>query len=193
MTTSARKIFVPPGMTSSRTTNQAFKPGDNYARPHSKVDGKLKQVAFENPDNVAPAISAAEDMIELAKGVLLQLNHQKFLDRDGRLFSEQQSREMWSPQTMLPIEGPPPPLQALKVNFAAYGLGWFLSDDHGRKVVAHDGEIAGFVSAVFLLPEENLGIVVFTNAEQLGAFESIGRRVLDRNWNLAVIDWIAAF
>jgi CubicO group peptidase (beta-lactamase class C family) len=102
-----------------------------------------------------------------------KLNRGKFVDRDGRLFSEQQSKEMWSPQMILPIGNPPPPLAGLKRNFADEGLGWVLQDYHGRKLVEHRGEIGGFVSRVMLVPEENLGIVVLTNAEEVDAHDSI--------------------
>lgn len=62
-------------------------------------------------------------------------------DRDGRLFSEQQSEEMWSPQMILPVHDPPPPVAGLKRNFADEGLGWWLKDYHGRKLVGHPGGV----------------------------------------------------
>ena len=43
------------------------------------------------------------------------------MDHDGRLFSERQSREMWSPQTILNVGDPPAALAGLKANFADYG------------------------------------------------------------------------
>src|SRR5439155_1426604 len=70
----------------------------------------------------------------------------------GRLFSARQAREMWSGQTILPIGDPPPPLAALRPNFAEYGLGWRLRDYQGRKVVSHTGGLAGMTSQVTLVP-----------------------------------------
>ena len=49
----------------------------------------------------------------MAKWVQLQLNRGKFVDREGRLFSEQRSREMWAPQTILPVNDPPPAFAGL--------------------------------------------------------------------------------
>jgi hypothetical protein len=103
------------------------------------------------------------------------------------------SREMWSPQTIIPVGEPPPPLKTLKANFAAYGLGWFPRDYHGRELVGHTGGVSGFVSRVILVPEKSLGIVVLTNAEQTGACESIVGHVLDCSWSLPPTDWIAIF
>jgi hypothetical protein len=44
-----------------------------------------------------------------------------------------------------------------------------------------------------LVPEENLGVVILTNAEQGGAFESILYHILDSYMGLAPTDWVAAF
>jgi hypothetical protein len=63
----------------------------------------------------------------------------------------------------------------------------------GRKLVGHTGGVAGFVSRVMLVPEENLGVVVLTNAEEDGAFDSILYHVLDHYFGLPPTDWIAAY
>ena len=100
---------------------------------------------------------------------------------------------MWSPQTILPTNDPPAPLAKLRTNFADYALGWGLRDYHGRKLVGHTGGVAGFVSRVMLVPEENLGVVILTNAEEGGAFDSILYHVIDHYLSLPPTDWIAAF
>ncbi|MGA8213895.1 MAG: serine hydrolase [Candidatus Sulfotelmatobacter sp.] len=186
-------IFAPLGMNNSNVSNTAFKAGDDHAFPHSRVDGKLQVIHFEVLDNAGPAGAINSCAADMAKWVQLQLNRGKFVDRDGRLFSEQQSKEMWSPQTILPISNPPQPLAGQKPNFADYALGWGLRDYHGRKLVGHTGGVAGFVSRVMLVPEENLGVVVLTNAEEDGAFDSILYHVLDHYFALPSTDWIAAY
>lgn len=188
-----QRIFTPLGMSHSNVTNANIKPGDNVAYPHSRMEGKLQVIHFEVLDNAGPAGAINSCAADMAKWVQVQLAHGKFPDRDGRLFSEQRSQEMWSPQTILPISDPPPGLAALKPNFADYALGWGLRDYHGRKLVGHTGGVAGFVSRVMLVPEENLGVVVLTNAEEDGAFDSILYHVLDHYFGLPASDWIAAF
>jgi CubicO group peptidase (beta-lactamase class C family) len=186
-------IFAPLGMNHSNVSNQAFKPGDDYAFPHSNVDGKLQVIPFGELDNAGPAGSINSSAADMAKWVQLQLNRGKFVDREGRLFTEQRSKEMWSAQTILPVGDPPPPLAGLKANFADYALGWGLRDYHGRKLVGHTGGVGGFVSRVMLVPEENLGVIVLTNAEEGGAFDSILYHVLDHYFHLPPTDWIAAY
>jgi CubicO group peptidase (beta-lactamase class C family) len=186
-------IFAPLGMSHSTISNAAFKPGDDVAYPHERMDGKLQVIPFEVLDNAGPAGAINSCAADMAKWLQLQLNRGKFVDHDGRLFSEQRSREMWTPQTILPTGDAPPPLAGLKTNFADYALGWGLRDYHGRKLVGHTGGVAGFVSRVMLVPEENLGVVVLTNAEEGGAFDSILYHVLDHYFHVPPTDWIAAF
>jgi CubicO group peptidase (beta-lactamase class C family) len=186
-------IFAQLGMSHTNLSTTAYKAGGDYAYPHSKVDGKLQVIPFEDLDNAGPAGAINSCAADMAKWVQLQLNRGKYVNQDGWLFSEQRSREMWSAQTILPIGDPPAPLAGLKANFADYALGWGLRDYHGRKLVGHTGGVGGFVSRVMLVPEENLGMVVLTNAEEGGAFESILYHVLDYYFHLPNTDWIAAF
>src|SRR5947207_5164274 len=123
-----QRIFAPLGMSHSNLSLTAYKPGDDYAFPHSSMGGKLEAIPFEDLDNAGPAGAINSCAADMAKWVQLQLNRGKYLDRDGRLFSEQRSREMWSGQTILPIGEPPAPLAGLKANFAQYALGWGLRD-----------------------------------------------------------------
>lgn len=186
-------IFAPLGMNHSNVSSAEYKPGGDYAYPHSRVDGKLQALPFENLDNVGPAGSINSCAADMARWVQLQLNRGKFVDRDGRLFTEQRSKEMWSAQTILPISDPPAPIAGLKASFADYALGWGLRDYHGRKLVGHTGGVGGFVSRVMLVPEENLGVVILTNAEEGGAFDSILYHVLDYYFHVPSTDWVKAF
>jgi hypothetical protein len=100
---------------------------------------------------------------------------------------------MWSGQTILPIGEPPAPLARLKSNFAEYGLGWSLRDYAGHKLVGHTGGVKGFVTRVLLVPDQQLGIVVLTNAEESGAFESVTQHVLAYYLGLPAYDWVGAY
>ena len=188
-----QRIFAPLGMNHTDLSTTGYKAGGDYAYPHSRVDGKLQVIPFEDLDNAAPAGAINSCAADMAKWVQLQLNRGKYVDHDGRLFTEQRSKEMWTAQTILSIEDPPAPLAGLKANFADYALGWGLRDYHGRKLVGHTGGVGGFVSRVMLAPEENLGVVVLTNAEEGGAFDSILYHVLDYYFHLPATDWIAGF
>jgi CubicO group peptidase (beta-lactamase class C family) len=186
------RILDPLGMRTTTLNNISWKPGDNYAWPHSKRNDKLQAIKFVNDDNGAAAGGISSSVAEMSKWVLLQLNHGKYPDHDGRLFSEARQEEMWSAQTIIPITGFPPELEALQPKFFEYGMGWLLHDYHGRKLVDHTGGVDGFVSAVQLVPEENLGIVVLTNAERAEAFYAVVYYVMDHYLGVHNKDWIAA-
>ena len=47
--------------------------------------------------------------------------------------------------------------------FSGYGLGWGLSDYYGRLRVGHTGGYDGMISAVTMIPDEKLGVVVLSN------------------------------
>jgi CubicO group peptidase (beta-lactamase class C family) len=186
------RIFNPLGMTDSVTSTEAVLASKNHISAHSKIDGKVVAVDWQGMDNAAPAGAIASSASDISKWVLLQLNRGK--TADGRqLFSEKRSNEMWSANTIIPIGTQPKPLAALKPNFADYGLGWFLRDYHGRKLVYHTGGLTGQVSKTLLIPEENLGIVVLTNQESSGAFESVVYHLLDYFLQLPATDWVSNF
>ena len=97
------KIFQPLGMKTTNTSNTVFKPGDDYAFPHQKVDGKLQVIPFENLDNAGPAGSINSSVAEMSKWIQLQLNHGKIPGTETRIFSDKSSQEMWAQHMVIPI------------------------------------------------------------------------------------------
>ncbi len=190
-----QRIFAPLHMTSTFTSTQALERGGDVAIPHSRLDGKLVPLAHENVDNNAPAGSIVSCVADLAQWMIVQLNRG---EAPGvRLFSEAQSRAMWSPQTILPIDplpqGAPALLGSVRPNFNTYGLGWVLRDYRGKKMAYHDGALAGYVSRTTLIPDLKLGVVVLTNAEETGAHDAVAYSVVDHYLGIPESDWAAAF
>ena len=156
------RFLNPLGMSTTTTTINAFKSTDNVASPHNELDGKLRVVRYSNVDGVGPAASLNSNVAEMAQWLRLQLNRGKY---DGKqIFSPAASREMWSPQTIIPISEAAEKFNPTR-HFNTYGLGWFVSDYQGRKVVSHGGGLDGMISQVAMMPEENLGVVVLSNSE----------------------------
>jgi len=187
------KIFEPLGMNSTNTSTNARQDGANWAWPHSKVEGKLQPIPFDNLDNAGPAGSINSSVADMSKWVLLQLNRGQIPDTDTRIFSEKSAREMWAQQMVVPVGEASPELKGLQRRFSGYAMGWGLRDYKGRKLVSHSGGIAGFVTRVMLVPEENLGVVILTNAEEGGAFESVLFHILDSYLGGPTQDYILAF
>ncbi|MFY9556725.1 MAG: serine hydrolase [Blastocatellia bacterium] len=186
------RIFVPLGMTASSTAIAELLSSGNAAAPHAKFEGRVQSVAPQPLDNVGPAGSINSSVAEMAKWLIAQLNRGQ-IGEGHRLFSERQSREMWSAQTITPLSEPPSHLAALRANFSAYGLGWGLTEYRGFKTVSHTGGLLGYVSRVTLVPELNLGVVVLTNQQSGGAFQALTYKVLDHYMKAPATDWVAAF
>jgi CubicO group peptidase (beta-lactamase class C family) len=155
-----QRIFTPLGMTSSSTSIGAFKSGDNIASPHAKFDDKVEPIAWRKIDNIGPAGSINSNVVDMAQWIRLQLGQGTY--QGQRLFSSRAAKEMHSPQTIIPLVGQMELLYP-EAHFLSYGLGWFLSDYRGKKVVEHGGAIDGMRAQVALLPEEKLGVVILTN------------------------------
>jgi CubicO group peptidase (beta-lactamase class C family) len=167
------RILTPLGMT--RTTTSVKELKDNYAMPHNESGGSLRALHLGNVDGAAPAAGLNSSVREIGNWLRLQLGHGKF---DGKqIYSERQAGAMWSAVTPLGVN-PFPPKDAPTRLFSAYGLGWFLNDYRGRKMVSHTGGLDGMLSQTAMLPEENLGVVVLTNSEA-GAYSPIVNKVLD--------------
>ena len=184
------RIFAPIGMSDSNTSVAEFRPGGNFAAPHSKVDGSLRAIPAANIDNTAPAGAINSSVTDMAKWMIVQLNAGRIsADPERRLFKPSTGSEMWSAQTILPVGNPPPGFEALRSNFAAYGLGWGLNEYRGHKQVGHTGGLPGYVSKVTLIPDLKLGVVVLTNQEAGGAMAAIANHVLDAYMGGTPVDW----
>ena len=188
------RIFRPVGMTDSNTSVTAFHPGGNFAAPHSEVEGKLESITPARIDNTAPAGAINSSAADMARWMIVQLNAGE-LPGEGnrRLFSQRQHKEMWTGQTILPIQDPPPGLAALRTDYSLYGLGWGLRDYRGHKYVGHTGGLPGYVSQVSLIPDMKLGVVVLTNQESGAMFGSVTYRILDQLMGASGTDWLMAF
>lgn len=60
---------------------------------------------------------------------------------------------------------------------ARYGLGVSLGVRDGRRVVAHGGEVGGFVASNTVFPDDKVAVVVLTNQEASAAAGAIGRAI----------------
>lgn len=184
----AERIFAPLGMNASSTSITAFKNGDNVSTPHSKIDDKIVAIPWRKIDNIGPAGSINSSVTDVAQWIRLQLGQGTF---DGKkVFGPAVAKEMHTPQTVIRLEGG----QALtypEAHFLNYGIGWFLSDYKGRKVVEHGGAIDGMRAEVALVPEEKLGVVVLTNLGGSVVSMPLLYRVIDAYIGAPQKDWSA--
>lgn len=187
------RILDPLGMT--RTTTSITNLPDNAAWPHNESGGTLRVLDRGNVDSAASAAGLNSSAADLSKWLRLQLGRGTF---DGKkIFSKEQSWQMWQPNIMLPISENVSKNSPTR-HFNAYGMGWFMYDYYGRKVLNHSGGLDGMLSYTVLIPEENVGFVVLTNSES-PAFTIMMNKIRDmfvdapkRDWNAEAKTQVAA-
>lgn len=173
-----RRIFDPLGMKSASLSTSVAEKSADHATPHQKRGATVEAMPWRNIDNIAPAGSINASVRDLSNWLLLQLNEGVL---DGkRLISAENIREMHTPQMVIRNEGrwqlffPPSATSQL-----SYGLGWFINDYRGRKLVMHGGTIDGFRASIVLVPSSKLGVAVLTNLNGTQMPEAVCYTVVD--------------
>ncbi|MDH5242275.1 MAG: serine hydrolase [Gammaproteobacteria bacterium] len=166
----------------------------NLAAPHAIIEGELRVVdrnrASAEVDVAAAAGGVRCSLQDMLKWTRLQLAHGELPD-GSVLFSEQQSRIMWSPQTILGVDTEA--YERDRTHFKAYALGWRLADVLGYKHVSHTGSYTGFRAHVILVPELDLGVVILLNASSSSAREAIAQGIVKAYMGSDDVDWVARF
>jgi CubicO group peptidase (beta-lactamase class C family) len=181
-----QRIFAPLGMTTSNTSTKRLAGMPNVASPHTEIDDTVRVVPWRNIDNIAPAGSINSNVVEMANWVRMQLGKGKFGGQ--QVITSAQIAEMHKPHTIVPLDG------AWKLfnpasNFLEYGMGWFLNDFRGKKVVQHGGNIDGMSALVAMIPDENFGVVILTNMNGSGLPYVLMNRTFDAHLKQPPRDW----
>ncbi len=180
------RILAPLEMKRTITSVRDLVSQGNYATPHKTLLDHSQPIPWMNWDAMAAAggiISSADDM---SKWLRLLLRQGK-IDEQQRVFTTGAAHEMWQAQTPIKLSSTASP-RFLTTHFRSYGLGWALSDYHGRKVVGHGGGYDGMYSQVLMVPEENLGLVVLTNS-MTSISSLIAYRIVDELLGIESKDW----
>ncbi len=172
-------IFTPLGMNHTIALSADLATASNKAFPHSyNYDQQMVRIPFGDIDNLAPAGAVSSSVADMSKWIMMQLDNGKLNGK--QIISANALEQTKIPFSILGNGGHP----FNKSHFSLYGLGWFLEEYSGRKIVSHTGGVNGFVTSVTLIPEERLGIVVFTNTDQNSFYEALKWEIIDAYLNL---------
>lgn len=164
------RVFDPIGLEQTTLSFDDVSSGDDFAVPHgAALAGEYVPIPFSLEEMLIPVApaglvwSSANDMARYLITVL-----QDGVGPDGnRVVSAKNLEETWKPQ----------------VAFAAdisYGLGWFVEDYDGLRLIRHAGNTLGFTSELAFLPDTGIGIVVLANGQAANAFtEGMRYRLLE--------------
>ena len=161
------RILAPLGMAATRTSLREAWKDPRVARGYAWDEARktFRLVTLEtlgnNIDGIAPAgaiSSTALDMTSWMRFLLRQGVH------DGKaLISPGALTTTWTPQ--IQVGGT-----------IGYGMGWFVRNSQGQRLIEHGGAIAGYSAEVGLLPDSNIGFVVLTNT--LSSLPSIAMQLV---------------
>jgi CubicO group peptidase (beta-lactamase class C family) len=175
-------IFAPLGMDRTVTTEAEVAAASDVATPHGLVDGKVTVIHRYWPHNMDIASpvgginSSADDM---SQWMLMLLANGRY-----------EGKTVLDPAIVKAMETPQMVIQASSGvgrearawipggTFYTYGLGLFIQDYAGHKLVWHAGDIDGMASALALVPDARLGVAVLSNMNQNDARFGIVQRVL---------------
>ena len=153
------RILEPLGMDRTITSPNELEAKGNFATPHAREDEANIPIIWEDWEEIGALGGIISSVEDISKWMIFNLDH-GILGEDTLLTKETRNM-VWTPHNNHRVD--------LTVqnnfnrHFSAYGLGWGLSDYHGRLRVGHTGAYDGMITAVTLIPDENLGVVVLTN------------------------------
>ncbi|MGH8289166.1 MAG: serine hydrolase [Steroidobacteraceae bacterium] len=192
----ATHLFTPLGMSRTVSTAAAVAAASDVARPHGEVDGKVRVIKtyWSNNMDVFAAVGGINSSVnDMSHWLIMLLADGRYGGR--QVLEPSIIHDMETPQSL--IQGDSDlagwlNTQTPDTRFYAYGLGFFLQEYGGHRLVWHAGDIDGMASALALVPEEHLGVVVLSNMNQNRAPEGVVFRVLQDYLGLAHRDVSAA-
>jgi len=165
------RILRPLGMERANTSILQISDAEDAAWPHQEIDGEVVPIQRRNFDNVGASASLNLSVEHLATWMRFHLGTPGEVN-GVRLLSPATARELHRAQNRVPDAG-------LQGSLQSYGLGFQLSMFEGRRVSQHGGATDGMNTTLWLLPEENLGVVVTTNTFN-SFMTALAQRVVDR-------------
>ncbi|MDF2577103.1 MAG: beta-lactamase [Chlamydiales bacterium] len=186
-----RYILNPLNMRHTRVGLGTFSRSENVALPHLAIDNQLKPVELPEVDSIAAAGLMSSSISDLVPWVRCLLNKGNF--ENVLLLSPEMVDEMFTPQITISKD------DLIRTNFfpelgkddlLCYGLGWFIHDYQGKKVIQQIGNLPGASSLIAMIPDEKIGIIVLANRDanhllsaiKLTIFDYFLRPAQTRNW-----------
>lgn len=178
------RILDPLGMERTIYSLNELEAMGNYAVPHALDENKnieIPWVDWEEVGALGGLISSVEDV---SKWMIFNMGGGVW-NGDTLLTNESLSR-LWTPYNNFMVsqfsESAP------NTHFRGYGLGWGLADYYGNLRVSHTGGYDGMITAVTMIPDKKLGVVVLTNGMN-SPITAATNYALEKYLEVEVNDW----
>lgn len=193
------RLWGPLGMGDTGADAAVARGNPDAAWPHVGAFGKDPEPQlWTYPEAAVPSGGVNSNARDMARWLRFQLAEGSIEGRE--LISRDVFREMHTPQTV--IRAPqrdvaqfPGRVQSMMnaTGFWTYGMGWYVSDYHGQKMVWHSGTIDGFRAGVGLLPQAGIAVFVGVNRTPSTLPFAVMLRVFDEMLKRPGTDWSKVF
>ena len=181
-------LYQPLGMSSTSSRFADFVARPNRAVNHAKVEGTWQPKFQRNPDAQTPAAGVSSSVNDMARWLAMLLADGSY--RGGQITSPEALLPATTPQVVSVAAKSP------KARASFYGHGFNASvTSSGRTQYSHSGGFSMGASTNFaVLPSEDLGFVVLTNASPIGVPEALTAEFMDRvHYGEVREDWAALY
>ena len=190
------RILRPLGMRTAVADRTRLRTANVVARharlgPPARGLGRLELVEPDESPAASPAGGIHASVSDIVPWLQVQLGGGA-LPGGRRFWSKEQSAEMWKPQVITQSSAGPTDEMPWRPVMAGYALGWFVQDYRGRRLVHHSGGLSGQITQTALLPEQGIGLVVYSNTEDGAAVFGLRSALLDHLIGAPAFDWVAS-
>lgn len=176
----SKNIILPLNMNRTSLSYKTMLSDKNVTKGHTIDFEGLKIVPYDEVDNLGPAASICTSVKDIANWLIMQTDSGKF------------NGEQVIPYKVLAKTINPNMVLGINQNYLykglkhirSYGLGWQIEDYSGRLLVSHTGGVNGYVTSTCFLPEEKLGIAVFTNTDANYLYEALKYQIIESYLNV---------
>jgi beta-lactamase class C len=191
-TLAAQRLFAPLGMTTASVGEEGLARHGNWARPHMR-DRLVKGAEVFGPWR-ATRVKPAYYRTPAAGGVnasLLDMTLWLKAQMGGApgVLSAETLALIHAPRVISPSESARIRSVSPRFKAAQYGFGWRLYNYGGAPVVSHSGTVDGYAAQIAFLPEQEVGIVLLSNARSRRIWRILPT-FLDLELGLAREDWL---
>jgi CubicO group peptidase (beta-lactamase class C family) len=180
------RILTPTKMDRTIYSLSELNQKGNFATPHAFVNEKNIPIPYVNWEEIGALGGIISSVNDIGKWMIFNMNH-GIIGKDT-LLTPSSRNIIWKMHNTYNVDLTKP--NDSNTHFGGYGLGWGLADFHGRLRVSHTGGYDGMISAVTMIPDENLGIVVLSNGMNPPT-SAITNYILNAFLGLEEKDWSA--
>jgi CubicO group peptidase (beta-lactamase class C family) len=189
------RLLRPLGMPTAVADRSRLRTGNVVGRharlgPPARGLGKLEVVQADESSAGSPAGGIQASVRDIVPWLQLQLGKGELPGGRG-FWSKDQTTEMWTPQVITQSTHGPAADRPTRPVIQGYALGWFVQDYRGHRLINHSGGLSGQITYTALLPEQGIGLAVFSNTED-GVVSGLRNALLDHLLGVSGFDWIAA-